>query len=81
MEKNNNNLLLILNILKDINVDIEDKDELNDFLSYCNYMMFYHPDIDKIPTVKMKDYFRPLYKQVDDEYYTRLTIEHYETQS
>ncbi len=77
----NNNLLLILNILNDINMKIEDQDELNDFISYCNYMMFYHPDIDKIPTVKMKDYFRPLYKQVDDEYYTRLTIEHYETQS
>lgn len=77
----NNNLLLILNILNDINMKIEDQDELNDFISYCNYMMFYHPDIDKIPTVKMKDYFRPLYKQVDDEYYTQLTIEHYETQS
>jgi len=58
-------------------MEIEDEDELNDFLSYCNYMMFYHPDIDKIPTVKMKDYFRPLYKQVDDHYYTQVTIEQY----
>lgn len=80
MEKNNNNLLLILNILKDINMEIEDEDELNDFLSYCNYMMFCHPDIDRIPTVKMKDYFRPLYKLVDDKYYTQLTIKHYEDQ-
>ena len=80
MEKNNN-LLLILNILQDINMEIEDEDELNDFLSYCNYMMFYHPDIDKIPTVKMKDYFRPLYKQVDNEYYTQLTITQYENKS
>ena len=80
MEKNNN-LLLILNILQDINMEIEDEDELNNFLSYCNYMMFYHPDIDKIPTVKMRDYFRPLYKQVDDQYYTRLTITQYENNS
>ena len=79
MEKNNN-LLLILNILKDINMEIEYEDELNDFLSYCNYMMFYHPDINKIPIVKMRDYFRPLYKEVDDAYYNKLTIDHYENQ-
>jgi len=73
-----NKLVLILNILKDINMEIDNEDELNDFLAYCNYMMFWHPNIDKIPTVKMRDYFRPLYKQVDDTYYIQLQKEYHE---
>jgi hypothetical protein len=72
----NNNLLIILNILKELNLEIENENELDHFLSYCNYMMFCHPNIDKIPKVEMKDYFRPLYKQVDDVYSTQLEKEY-----
>ena len=74
----NNKILLISNILKDINMEIEDEDELNDFISYCYYMMFNHPNFDKVPSVEMRDYFRPLYKQVDDVYYTQLEKEYHE---
>jgi hypothetical protein len=76
MNKNN-----IINILTENNINFDSINEYNNFIIYCDYMMFSNHTNNNYPDIDYKYYFRQLYKFVENSYEQKILEEHYNNSS